>query len=239
MTQSGMSQGNMTPASATAASMPQGGMIQGGMIQGGMAQGGMVQGGGTSGGAAGGDPRLGAPTKGVILAENDGPMRAVIRSILLRAEQLVFPAADGEEAVMLARQFRARLVMLDIAMPRLNGLLACKAIRALPGYAAVPIVMLTGHCDDAMRVAAQRLGANDFITKPFRPNDLLARLATHLDLPAHLVPAVDLGEGDVMSGARVQVWKSHQDAKPTVAENAQLAEGREMMRVYRKVERHD
>ena len=48
------------------------------------------------------------------------------------------------EAVALARQFRARLVLLDIAMPRLNGLLACEAIRALPDYAEVPIVMLTG-----------------------------------------------------------------------------------------------
>jgi len=121
--------------------------------------------------------------RGVILAENDGLMRGVIRSVLVRVEQLVFPAADGVEAVTLARQFRARLVMLDVAMPRLNGLLTCEAIRALPGYATVPIVMLTGYDEAPMRLAAQRLGANDFIIKPFRPDELVKRLAGYLGLP--------------------------------------------------------
>ena len=118
---------------------------------------------------------------GVILAENDALMRGLIRSILSRAGHNVFPAANGAEAVMLAGGFRAGLVLLDIAMPRLNGLLACEAIRALPGYARVPIVILTGYSDIRLRRTARRLGPHDFITKPFRPSDLLARLAAHLD----------------------------------------------------------
>jgi DNA-binding response OmpR family regulator len=124
----------------------------------------------------------------VILAENDVVMRDIIRSILQRAEQRVFPAADGLEAILLARQFKARLVLLDIAMPRLNGLLACEAIRALEGYADVPIVMLTGHNDTRLRQAARGFGAADFITKPIRPHVLLERLAAYLDIPAHAMP---------------------------------------------------
>jgi two-component system, OmpR family, alkaline phosphatase synthesis response regulator PhoP len=117
---------------------------------------------------------------GVILAENDALLHAIIRSVLERAGHQVFLAADGIEAVALARQVKARLVLLDIGMPHLNGLLACEEIRALPGYATVPIVFLTGYTDERMRTAAMELGANDFITKPFRPEDLMARLAVHL-----------------------------------------------------------
>ena len=120
----------------------------------------------------------------MILAENDALVRAIVRSVLVGAEQQVFQAADGLEAVDLARQFKARLVLLDIGMPRLNGLQACKAIRALPDYADVPIVMLTGYDDERVRQAAHRTGAHDFITKPFRPDVLLARLAKYLHLPA-------------------------------------------------------
>ncbi len=122
-------------------------------------------------------------SNGVILAENDALLRAIVRSVLVSAEQQVFLAADGLEAVGLARQFKARLVLLDIGMPRLNGLLACKTIRALPGYADVPIVMLTGYDNERMRQAARQVGANDFITKPFRP-ERTAWAAGELSCPA-------------------------------------------------------
>jgi DNA-binding response OmpR family regulator len=200
----------------------------------------------------------GVIANGVILAENDALMRGVVRSLLVRAEQQVFPVGNGVEAVLLARQFRARLVLLDIAMPRLNGLLACEAIRALPGYAQVPIVMLTGHDDDRLREAARRFGANDFIVKPFQPNVLLARLAVYLDLPARTLPGAD-GD-DVLPGVPVQVWKSQaaplpaagerggpeertlvwkprEAAAPAADEHSQLVNGREVLRIQRSAER--
>jgi CheY-like chemotaxis protein len=127
----------------------------------------------------------GQTANAVILAENDTVMRDIIVSILHRAGQLVFPVADGLEAIILARQFKARLVLLDIAMPRLDGLLAGEAIRALEGYSDVPVVMLTGHNDTRLRQAAERFGAADFITKPIRPEGLLSRLANYLDIPSY------------------------------------------------------
>jgi len=199
---------------------------------------------------------LGAITNGVILAENDALMRGVIRAVLLRAGQQVFPVNNGAEAVTLAHQFRARLVLLDIAMPRLNGLLACEAIRALPDYAEVPIVMLTGYDDERFRLAAQRVGANDFIVKPFQPNALLARLAAWLDIPS---PAAPPG-GDVPLSAHTQVWKSqeapwtatgnhsspgdralvwntHEAPGPELSEDSPLIHGREVLRIQRNAER--
>jgi DNA-binding response OmpR family regulator len=199
----------------------------------------------------------GTIANGVILAENDALMRGVIRSVLVRAEQQVFPVGNGVEAVALARQFRARLVLLDIAMPRLNGLLACEAIRGLPGYARVPIVMLTGHDDERFRAVARRFRANDFIVKPFQPNVLLARLAAYLDMPARVRLA--LGDG-ILPGVPAQVWKSQAAPRPAAGEPggaeermlvwkprevltpapdepSQLVSGREVLRIQRSAER--
>jgi DNA-binding response OmpR family regulator len=122
-------------------------------------------------------------TNGVIVAENDMLFGRIIRAVLEQAGLRVFLAADGNEALTFARQFKARLVLLDIGMPNLNGLMACEEMRLLPNYARVPIVMLTGYTDERMRQAALQLGANDFITKPFPPRELMARLAPHLGLP--------------------------------------------------------
>ncbi len=133
---------------------------------------------------------LAGVTNGVIVAENDAIFSRIIRATLEHAGQQVFLAADGNEAVSLARQFSARLVLLDIGMPNLNGLMACEEIRLLPGYSEVPIVMLTGYSDDRMRQAAMQLGANDFITKPFQPDALVARLAVYLGPPGMTPPAI-------------------------------------------------
>ena len=194
-------------------------------------------------------------SNGVILAENDALMRGIVRAVLLRAEQQVFPVGNGAEAVTLAQQFRARLVLLDIAMPRLNGLLACQAIRALPDYADVPIVMLTGYDNEQFRLAAQRFGATDFILKPFQPNALLARLAPHLDLPA---PARLAAAGDdallgvhaqvwrgpeaprtdhVQAEDRLLVWNTHAASGPARDERTHLLNGREVLRIQRNAER--
>jgi DNA-binding response OmpR family regulator len=179
----------------------------------------------------------GASINGVILAENDALMRGIIRTILLRAEQQVFPAADGLEAVTLAQQFLARLVILDIAMPRLSGLLACQAIRALRGYANVPIVILTGYSDEQMRLAAQRQGASDFITKPFRPNVLLAQLAPYLDVPPHLLPRGATDQNAALPGRHARVWKTHQGANVGQSGHPELTSGTEIMQPYREAER--
>jgi DNA-binding response OmpR family regulator len=203
---------------------------------------------------------LGSIANGVILAENDALMRGIVRALLLRAEQQVFPVGNGAEAVTLAHHFRARLVLLDIAMPRLNGLLACEAIRALPDYAEVPIVMLTGYDDERLRLAAQRVGATDFIVKPFQPNALLARLAAYLDMSAparlaaaaagndallgvqgqvwrgHEAPPAAMGD-HAQAGDRLLVWNTHAAPGPELDEHSHLVNGREVLRIQRKAER--
>ncbi len=92
--------------------------------------------------------------------------------------------------------------------------------------------MLTGHDDERFRMAAQRLGANDFIVKPFQPTALLARLAAYLDMPARTRPVAALPDG-----ASAQVWKPQAGPGPERDAQSQLINGREVLRIQREAER--
>ena len=83
---------------------------------------------------------------------------------------------DGLEAVELASQTLATLVLLDLRMPKMDGIEACQQIRALPRYATVPIVILTVFDGDGMKRRALRAGATAFLGKPFSRAVLLAAL---------------------------------------------------------------
>lgn len=166
----------------------------------------------------------------ILLGENDPDMRSIIRSILVQADLGVFLAADGNEAVSLAREMPARLVLLDIGMPHMNGLLACHAIRALPGYAHVPIIILTGYTDARMREAAKQVGADDFITKPFRSNDLLRRLGQHLGLVGQDVTRPQ--------AQQAHTWQAEPNPFPDQCDNPELERGRRMLQIQRAAERN-
>ena len=119
---------------------------------------------------------------GVIVADNDVMIRGVLRSMLAGVGQDVFLAATGEEAVALALVVQAKLVLLDLAMPKLNGFQACERLRALRGCASTPIVILTTHHGEGARQAAARVGATLFLVKPFQPAALLQSLSPFLDI---------------------------------------------------------
>ncbi len=110
-----------------------------------------------------------------VLVVDDDPF---IRGLLLTTLEDVahfelFEAADGEEAVVVAVREQPELVFLDIDMPRLDGIEACRRMRADPGLVDATIVMLTASAEDSARHRAQAAGADLFLTKPFSPLDLL------------------------------------------------------------------
>ncbi len=121
---------------------------------------------------------------GVIVADDDPIIRGILRSKLAAVGQEVFLACDGAEAVALASRMPAAMVILDLKMPRLNGLEACLLIRKLPGYAQTPIVILTANDAQGVEAAATRVGATVFLTKPFRAATLLDVLARFLPMDA-------------------------------------------------------
>ena len=119
---------------------------------------------------------------GVIVADDDPVIRGILRSKLEAVEQDVFLASDGLEAVDLASRVQAALIMLDLKMPRMNGLVACQRIRQLRGHARTPIVMLTSTIGRDAEAAATRVGATAFLTKPFRSAQLLQVLSRYLPM---------------------------------------------------------
>ncbi len=111
---------------------------------------------------------------GRILVVDDEPqIRRIMRMTLTTAGYEVEDAKTGEEALGKARDYRPDLVLLDINMPGMGGLAACRALRADPNVA---IVMLTVHNTEAAKVEALDAGADDFVSKPFSTPELLARI---------------------------------------------------------------
>lgn len=109
----------------------------------------------------------------VIIADNDAMMRGLLRTVLDQPGRTLLLCANGLEAVELASQTLATLVLLDLRMPRVGGIEACLRIRELPRYAKVPIVILTVFDGDDVKRRALRAGATSFLAKPFSRAELL------------------------------------------------------------------
>jgi two-component system chemotaxis response regulator CheY len=113
-------------------------------------------------------------TRAVLVVDDDPFIRALILTTLEDvAHFALFEAADGEEALEVARAEHPRLVFMDIDMPRRDGISACRELRADPLTAGATIVMLTASAEDSSRWRAEEAGADLFLTKPFSPLDLL------------------------------------------------------------------
>jgi two-component system KDP operon response regulator KdpE len=115
---------------------------------------------------------------GRILVIDDEPqIRRIMRTTLITAGYEVDDAKTAEEGLLKVREFRPDLVLLDINMPGMGGLAACRELRADPNVA---IIMLTVHNAEAAKVEALDAGADDFVTKPFSTPELLARIRAAL-----------------------------------------------------------
>ena len=131
---------------------------------------------------------------GRILVVDDEPqIRRIMRTTLTGAGYEVDDAKSGEEALAKLREFRPELVLLDINMPGMSGLAACRAIRA--GSTAA-IIMLTVHNKEATKVEALDAGADDFVSKPFSTPELLARIRAAL----RRTPAAQAASGRIQVG---------------------------------------
>ena len=113
----------------------------------------------------------------ILVVDDDPQIRRIMRTTLPGAGYEVDDAKTGEEALDKLRQFRPDLVLLDINMPGIGGLAACRAIRA---DSSAAIIMLTVHNTEAHKVEALDAGADDFVTKPFGTPELLARIRAAL-----------------------------------------------------------
>ena len=109
----------------------------------------------------------------ILVADDDPQLVRALRITLAAHGYDVVAAPDGAAAIALAAQLRPDLVMLDLGMPRLDGI---AVIHALRGWTGVPILVVSGRTGSADKVEALDAGADDYVTKPFQIDELLARL---------------------------------------------------------------
>jgi CheY-like chemotaxis protein len=119
----------------------------------------------------------------ILLAEDEPINQEVSRGVLEDVGLAVDLAEDGVQAVELAKQNRYALILMDMQMPHLNGVDAAKAIRALPGYAEIPILAMTANAFDEDRQVCIEAGMNDHIGKPVDPDKLFETLLKWLSPP--------------------------------------------------------
>lgn len=111
----------------------------------------------------------------VLICEDERPIRELLAINLKRYGYEVFEAASGEEALRIFDETpHIELALLDIMLPKMDGFAVCEALRRRD--ASVGIVMLTARAQESEKIKALKLGADDYVTKPFSPSELVARL---------------------------------------------------------------
>ena len=131
----------------------------------------------------------------ILIVEDDPNTVELVRLYLHRDGHKVLAATDGLEGLRLAREAKPDLVVLDLMLPGLDGMEICRTLRQ---ESSVPIVMLTARVEEEDRLAGLDLGADDYVTKPFSPRELAARVRAVLRRAAR--DAVEQGPSELAYG---------------------------------------
>lgn len=172
-------------------------------------------------------PTPGASPRTVLVVDDDAHIRQVLAFAFAKAGMATAEAMDGEDALARLAAVQPDLVVLDINMPRMDGLEVCRRLRAMD--CAVPILFLSSRDDEIDRVLGIELGADDYVVKPFSPREVVARAGAILrrSAPATVMAStwgVDLRHGRLrLDTAGWQAFWDGQDVPLTVTEFSLLA----------------
>lgn len=117
------------------------------------------------------------PSQKVLVVDDEEPILELLKYNLEKQGYEVKTATDGQIAVEVAKKFHPDLVLLDIMMPKMDGVEACRLLRAMPELANTFIVFLTARAEEYSEVAAFDVGADDYILKPIKPRALMSRIS--------------------------------------------------------------
>lgn len=131
----------------------------------------------------------------ILVVDDDREIVDAIEIYLLQEDFNVYKAYDGEEAIKLLKAHDIHLMLLDIMMPKLDGIHAALKIRE---YNSVPIIFLSAKSEDSDKILGLNIGADDYITKPFNPLELVARVKSNLRRYTTL-GSIDTGNDNVFT----------------------------------------
>lgn len=136
------------------------------------------------------------PQQTVLVVDDDKEVVRLMRGYLEQAGYLVQVAYDGDAAWHMLRQERPDLLLLDLILPGKNGYEITRLVRSDPTLARLPIVMLTARVDDTDKIVGLEIGADDYVTKPYNPREVVARVRARLrsrePLPAQVLRVGEL-----------------------------------------------
>ena len=123
----------------------------------------------------------------ILIVEDDPDIANLLAHSMKKAGFAAEVLLTGATVVAHVRRDQPSLLLLDVMLPGLDGLEVCRALRADPSTAAIPIIMITARADEADRIGGLELGADDYITKPFSPNEVVARVRALLRRSARTI----------------------------------------------------
>ncbi|BCA54901.1 DNA-binding response regulator [Nitrospira sp. KM1] len=117
-----------------------------------------------------------APSKKVLIVEDEKDILQLVKMYVEKEGFRTLIAMDGADALRQVRANRPDLILLDLMLPEIDGLEVCKKLRLMPQTAMLPIIMLTAKSEESDTIVGLELGADDYVTKPFSPRGLMARI---------------------------------------------------------------
>jgi two-component system phosphate regulon response regulator PhoB len=148
----------------------------------------------------------------VLVVEDEEALATLLDYNLKREDFDVALAADGEEALVKADEFAPDIVVLDWMLPKTSGIEVCRRLRADPKTRNVPVIMLTARSEEADRIRGLETGADDYITKPFSTNELIARIRAVLRRIRPALVQDEVKHGDIrVDRSAHRVWREDKE----------------------------
>jgi two-component system alkaline phosphatase synthesis response regulator PhoP len=116
----------------------------------------------------------------ILVVDDDRDVVRLMRAYLEQANYQVLMAHDGETAIHMLRREKPDLLLLDLMLPGRDGWEITRLVRSDPGLAHIPIIMLTARVDDTDKIVGLEIGADDYVTKPYNPREVVARVRARL-----------------------------------------------------------
>jgi two-component system alkaline phosphatase synthesis response regulator PhoP len=152
----------------------------------------------------------------ILVVDDDPAIVKLVRAYLEQAGYQVLVAYDGNKALHIARHDKPDLVVLDLMLPEMDGWDVCRALRK---ESEVPVIMLTARVEESDKLVGLELGADDYVTKPFSPRELVARVRTVLRRAQGMPPRPErMSAGDIvidLARHSVEVGGEPRDLTPT------------------------